>query len=55
MGTIEKGFMKGFKGLPGSAVSSKWKGKAEIKSRPPMEFIAITTQVSQICPAVLQK
>jgi Family of unknown function (DUF6266) len=35
MGTIEKGFMGGFKGLLGPAVGSKWKGKAVIKSRPP--------------------
>jgi hypothetical protein len=35
MGTIENGFMKGFKGFLGQAVSSKWKGKAVIKSRPP--------------------
>jgi Family of unknown function (DUF6266) len=35
MGTIEKGFMGGFKGLLGPAVGSKWKGKTVIKSRPP--------------------
>lgn len=35
MGTIEKGYMGGFKGIMGTAVGSKWKGKSVIKSRPP--------------------
>jgi hypothetical protein len=32
MGTIEKGYMGGFKGILGTAVGSKWKGKSVIKA-----------------------
>ena len=35
MGTIEKGYLGGFKGILGTAVGSKWKDKSVIKSRPP--------------------
>ena len=35
MGTIEKGFMGGFRGKLGTAVGSKWKGKDVIRSMPP--------------------
>jgi len=35
MGTIEKGYLGGFKGTLGTAVGSKWKNKSVIKSRPP--------------------
>ena len=37
MGTIEKGYLGGFKGILGTAVGSKWKGKSVIKSRPPQK------------------
>jgi hypothetical protein len=35
MGTIEKGFMGGFKGKLGTAVGATWKGLNVIRSRPP--------------------
>ena len=35
MGTIEKGFMGGFRGKLGTAVGSTWKGKSVIRSKPP--------------------
>ena len=35
MGTIEKGFMGGFRGKFGTAVGSTWKGKSVIRSKPP--------------------
>ncbi|HEY8732983.1 MAG TPA: DUF6266 family protein [Puia sp.] len=35
MGTIEKGYMGGFRGKLGTAVGSKWKGKDVIRSMPP--------------------
>jgi hypothetical protein len=37
MGTIEKGYMGGFRGTLRTAVGSKWKGKSVIKSRPPQK------------------
>ena len=40
MGTIEKGYMGGFRGKLGTAVGSKWKGKSVIKSRPPRKSTA---------------
>jgi hypothetical protein len=35
MGTIEKGFMGGFRGKFGTAVGSTWKGISVIRSKPP--------------------
>jgi Family of unknown function (DUF6266) len=44
MGTIEKGFLGGFKGILGSAVGSKWKKKSVIKSRPPQKRTGPTSE-----------
>ncbi len=40
MGTIEKGFMGGFRGKLGTAVGSTWKGKSVIRSKPPSKRTA---------------
>lgn len=45
MGTIEKGYMGGFKGLLGTAVGSKWKGKSVVKSRPPRKRTTPPTEL----------
>lgn len=44
MGTIEKGYLGGFKGILGTAVGSKWKGKSVVKSRPPRKRTKPSTQ-----------
>jgi hypothetical protein len=48
MGTIEKGFLGGFKGIVGNAVGSKWKGKSVIKSRPPRKRTAPPSQLQVV-------
>jgi hypothetical protein len=45
MGTIEKGYLGGFKGLLGTAVGSKWKGKSVVKSRPPRKRTTPSTEL----------
>ncbi len=45
METIEKGFLGGFKGILGTAVGSKWKGKSVIKSRPPKKRTTPATEL----------
>ena len=45
MGTIEKGYMGGFKGILGTAVGSKWKSKSVIKSRPPAKRTTPSTEL----------
>ena len=45
MGTIEKGYLGGFKGILGTAVGSKWKGKSVIKSRPPRKRTTPSTEL----------
>jgi hypothetical protein len=45
MGTIEKGYLGGFKGILGTAVGSKWKGKSVVKSRPPRKRTTPSTEL----------
>jgi hypothetical protein len=45
MGTIEKGYLGGFKGILGTAVGSKWKGKSVVKSRPPRKRTKPSTEL----------
>jgi hypothetical protein len=46
MGTIEKGFLGGFKGILGSAIGNKWKKKSVIKSqRRPNRLISLFQRI----------
>lgn len=43
MGTIENGWLGGFKGILGPAVGSKWKNKYVVRSRPPRKRTSPTS------------
>ena len=44
MGTFEQGFMGPFRGKPGTAVGSRWKGLYVLRSRPPRKRSGLASE-----------